>query len=96
MNHPKLWTIKAKINGVPVDAMIDSGATISVVSKRFVPESQLKNEDSIAVQVANGQTVYTIGSAEMVLELGDNFFSQKAQVLDTNAFEAILGLDFLS
>jgi hypothetical protein len=56
----------------------------------------LVSEDSIPVQVANGQTAFTLGTTEIIVDLGDTIFRQKAHVLDTGAFEAILGLDFLS
>ena len=56
----------------------------------------LVTEDSIPVQVANGQTAFTLGTTEILVDLGDTIFKQKAHVLDTGAFEAFLGLDFLS
>jgi hypothetical protein len=69
--------------------MIDSGATISVVARKFVPQNLLVSEDSIPVQVANGQTAFTLGTTEIIVDLGDTIFKQKAHVLDTGAFEAI-------
>ena len=96
MCSPKLWMLKATVNGLQVRAMIDSGATISVIAKRFVPDSLITREDSIPVQVANGQTVLTLGTTIMTMKFDQTLFEQKAQVLDTCAFEAILGLDFLS
>jgi hypothetical protein len=92
----RLVTNDDKTQAKEAAALIDSGATISVVSSRLVPEAHLKRESSIPVQVANGQTCYTLGETEIILRLGEKEFSQKAQVLETDAFEAILGLDFLT
>lgn len=96
LNNVNLWILKASVNGTVVDALIDSGATISVVAKRFVPDHQLNRELSIPVQVASGQTVYTLGTSDLIVELDSTLFKQKVQVLETSAFDAILGLDFLT
>ena len=96
LNSQKLWTLKASVNGKNVTALIDSGATVSVVAKEFVPEFLLYPEESIPIQVASGQTLFTLGTTDLVVELDSTIFKQKAQVLDTSAFDAILGLDFLS
>ena len=96
LNPKKLWTLKAFVNQKQVTALIESGASISVVSNRLVPEANLNREKSIPVQVANGQTCFTLGETELILRLELNDFSQKAHVLETDAFEAILGLDFLT
>ena len=96
LNSQKLWTIQASVNGNPVIALLDSGATISVVSRRFVTENFLSREESFLVQVASGQTVYTLGTTNLVIELGGNFCTQPAQVLDTTAFDAVLDMDFLA
>ena len=88
--------LTATVNGVEVKAIIDSGATISVIAKQFVPDNLIHREDAIPVQVANGQTAFTMGTTVMMMKFDQTLFEQKAHVLETSAFEAILGLDFLS
>ena len=61
-----------------------------------MPDHELNRELSIPVQVANGKTVYTLGTTDLIIELNSTIFKQKVQVLETSAFEAILGLDFLT
>ena len=39
---------------------------------------------------------FTLGTTDLVLQFGNKVFTHKAYVLDTNAFEAVLGMDFLS
>ena len=92
----QLWTLEAQVNGKTVNAILDTGATISVVSKSLVSERALIRENCFPVQVANGQTLYTLGSTILTLRFDDKIFEQSAEVLDTNAFDAVLGLDFLS
>ena len=46
--------VDATVNGAPVEAIVDTGATISAVSKYFVPESAIKREETLAVAVGSG------------------------------------------
>lgn len=85
----------AEINGRKVDAIIDTGATMSVISKNCVHQGAIVRTMSIPVTVGSGQTIFTLGEAEMVLKLGEKAIPLKAQVLDTDAFQAVLGMDFL-
>jgi len=71
LNSAKLWTIKAHVNTTPVVAVMDSGATASVVSKRFVNDANLNRETSIPVKVANGKNCFTLGTSEIHLHFGD-------------------------
>ena len=90
-----MWALEAKVNGKPLKAIIDSGATVSVVSKRLVSDYALRREESIPVQVANGQSVFTLGTTTLSMMFDNVPFEQKAQVLETDAFEAVLGMDVL-
>ena len=92
----RVWTLNAQVNGTNLKAIIDSGATISVISKKYVLDKALKREQSFPVQVANGETIFTLGTTVMSMKFDDVFFEQKVQVMDTSAFDAVLGLDFLS
>ena len=92
----RVWSLNAQVNGQNVKAIIDSGATVSVISKRFVSEQGLKREDAFPVQVANGETVYTLGSTKLTMKFDETLFEQKVQVMDTSAFDAVLGLNCLS
>ena len=87
-------TTHAFVNGKPLEAIIDTGATLSVVAKPFVAEACIDKSRVIPVEVGSGQTLFTLGETELVLSLGEKTIRHKAQVLDTNAFEAVLGVDF--
>ena len=91
-----MWTLNAQVNGTNLRAIIDSGATVSVISRKFVNDHALKREDAYPVQVANGETVFTLGSTVMTMRFDDTLFEQRVQVMETSAFDAVLGLDFLS
>jgi len=91
----KCLVLKAHVNEVPLEAIIDTGATISVVSKNFVAAANIKKAQAIPIEVGNEQTIFTCGTTAMVLHLGENKISHQVHVLETNAFEAVLGMDFL-
>jgi hypothetical protein len=92
----RVWTLNAQVNGTNLKEIIDSGATVSVIAKKFVCEQALKKEEAYPVQVANGETFFTLGSTILTMKFDECLFEQKVQVMDTSAFDAVLGLDFLS
>jgi hypothetical protein len=85
----------AKVNGKFVETIVDSGASASVVSANLVDPQRINRSQSVPVQVASGETIFTLGTTELELNLGGNTITQQALVLPTNAFQAVLGLDFL-
>ena len=83
------------MNGHAVRAIIDTGATTSVVSSAFVSEKDLKRGNAIPIQVASGMKLFSLGTATISLRLGNEEVKHEALVLETGAFEAVLGLDFI-
>ena len=45
----RLWTLNAQVNGKNVNAILDTGATLSVVSKTLVSERALTRENCFPV-----------------------------------------------
>ena len=92
----KSLVLHAQVNGSPVEAIIDTGATISVVSKNFVANANIARAQTIPVEVGNGETVFTCGTTTMMLKMGEKEIPHTAHVLETNAFQAVLGMDVLA
>ena len=46
--------------------------------------------------MGNGQIVYSQGSTELQVQLGRHNLTQRVMVLDTTAFECVLGMDFMN
>ena len=90
----KTWSITSKVNGCNIQAIIDSGATLSAVSKNCVPEKALKRSSAIPIKVGSSDTIYSLGDTILHLTFGEKIITQKAVVIDTNAFQAVLGTDF--
>ena len=75
--------------------MIDTGATISAISSKFTHGCSIRKEKSIPIKVGNGQLLFSQGTTDVEVNLGQHKFSQQVMVLDTKAFEEVLGMDFL-
>lgn len=92
---PTTLYLEAQVGGRPLQSIIDTGATVSAVSSRHVRGDQLEREKSVAVKLGNGQVVFSKGQAELEVNLGRHHLLQKVLVLDTDAFDCLLGMDFL-
>ena len=88
-------SLGARVNGKMVETIVDSGASSSVVSANLVEPQRIDRSQSVPVQVASGETIFTLGTTTLELDLAGTSVHQTALVLPTNAFQAVLGLDFL-
>ena len=94
-----VWTtywLQAHRNGVPLRASVDSGATCSSVSKRFVGERSIEKTNHVTMQVGNGKTIFSEWTGIFTLNLQGKNFHQKPLVVETDAFQAILGTESLA
>ena len=88
-------SLGARVNGRQVETIVDSGASASVVSAHLVDPQKIDRTYSVPVQVASGETIFTLGTTQLELDLAGTSVLQTALVLPTDAFQAVLGLDFL-
>ena len=86
--------MRVAINGLWVDAYVDTGATISLVSSRFVNYEDLVPKNICRVKTEEGGVTLTEGEIEGEVQVGDRKVPQKFQAFDTDAFEAVSGTDF--
>ena len=57
----KTLSTEVHVNGTPLTAIIDSGATTSAISKRCVPDSAVVRNKVFLIQVGNGETIFSEG-----------------------------------
>ena len=88
--------MRVAINGVWVDTYLDTGATISLVSSRFVRFDDLVPINICGVETGEGGVTLTEGEIEGEVQVGDRKVLQKFQAFDTDTFEDILGTDFFA
>ena len=77
-----------------MDAYLDTGTTISLVSSRFIRFDDLVPLNICGVKTGEGGVTLTEGEIEGEVQVGNRKILQKFQAFDTDTFEAVLGTDF--
>ena len=82
-----------KIGDQVFRAVLDTGATLSIVAPRLL--KTFKKTKIVAIRVGDGRTILSLGGVDMTICLGDELLTKHCRVLDTNAFDIVIGTDFL-
>ena len=73
--------------------MLDTGATLSIVAQSLL--KTFKHTKTVAIRVGDGRTIHSLGLVHVSICLGDETVTQDCRVLDTDAFDIVIGTDFL-
>ena len=87
-----LW-ILVKIGDQVFRAVLDTGATLSIVARRLL--KTFKKTKTVAIRVGDGRTIHSLGGVDVTICLGNETVTQHCRVLDTDAFDIVSGTDFL-
>ena len=71
----------------------DTGATLSIVARRLL--KTFKKTKTVAIRVGDGRTMHSLGGVDVTICLGDEPLTQQRGLLDTDAFDIVIGTDFL-
>ena len=82
-----------KIGNQVFRALLDTGATLSIVAGRLL--KTFKKTKTVAIRVGDGRTIHSLGGVDVTTCLGDETVTQHCRVLDTDAFDSVIGTDFL-
>ena len=82
-----------KIGDQVFQAVLDTGATLSIVARRLL--KTFKKTKTVAIRVGDGCTIHSLGDVDVTICLGDKTMTQTCRVLDTDAFDIVIGTDFL-
>ena len=74
-------------------AVLDTGATLSIVDRRLL--KTFKKTKTVAIRVGDGRTIHSCGGVDVSICLGDKTVTQHCRLLDTDAFGMVIGTDFL-
>ena len=94
--------VRILINGVHTFGLVDSGASLSCVSKRFVAQHESLNKLTISrcqlpcVQGVGGDLVGIVGKMDVEIEINRLTTVHSLLVLEVMPQDVILGCDFLS
>ena len=73
-------------------AVLDTGATLSIVARRLL--KTFRNTKTVGIRLGDGSTI-SLGAVLVTFCLGDERVTQHCRVLDTDAFDILIGTDFL-
>ena len=82
-----------KIGDQVFRAVLDTGATLSIVARRLL--KTFRKTKTVAIRVGDGRTIHSLGGVDVTICLGDKIVTQHCRVLDTNAFDIVIDTDFL-
>ena len=82
-----------KIGDQVFRAMLDTGATLSILARRLLKTS--KKNKTVAIRVGDERSIHSFGGVDVTISLGDETVTQHCRVLDTDAFDIVIGTDFL-
>ena len=88
-----VFGILEKIRDQVFRAVLDTGAKLCIVARRLL--NTFKKPKTLAIRVGDGRTIQSLGGVDVTICLGDETVIQHCRVLDTDAFDIVIGTDFL-
>ena len=90
-----MFWVRIRLGGREYLGVLDTGATISIVAKNILPCRSLKNTmTTAAIRMGDGHVVHSCGACEVEVPLGSRTIAHRFCVMDTEAFDFVLGTDF--
>ena len=84
-----------KIGDQFFQAVLDTGATLSIVDRSLLKHTKIRKTKTVAIRVGDGRTIHFPGGGNVTVCLGDEQVTHHCKVLDTDAFHIVIGTDFL-
>ena len=88
-----VFWILVKIGDLVFPAVLVTGATLCIVARRLL--KTFKKTKTVAIRVGDGRTTHSLGGVDVTICLGDETVTQYSRVLDADAFDIVIGTDFL-
>ena len=82
-----------KIGDQVFRAVLDTGATLSIAPRRLL--NTFKKTKTLAIRAGDGRTIHSLRGVHVTICLGEETVTQHCRVLDTDAFDIVIGTDFL-
>ena len=77
--------------------VLDTGASICIVAENPLSRDGLKNTvPTAAICIGDRHVIYTCGDCEVDVSMGSRGIPQRFYVMDTEAFDFMLGTDFFT
>ncbi|KAF6215685.1 hypothetical protein GE061_000016 [Apolygus lucorum] len=93
----KLPSVNLKINGVEINALLDTGASVDLINKKLIGEPQWKlRRDNLTLFGFNGAKENVDQSVEVSIAYGDRIVKSRAYVCASIGFEFIMSYSTLN
>ena len=90
-----MFSVRIRLGGPEYLGVLDTGATISIVAKKILPRGDLKNiMPTAAICMVDGHVVHSCGDCDVDVPMGSGSIAHRFYVMDTEAFDFVLGTDF--
>ena len=90
-----MYWVRIRFGGRECPGVLDTGATISIVSKKILPRLDLKIiMPTAAIRMGNGHVVHGCGDCAVDVPMVSGSIAHWLYVMDTEAFNFVLGTDF--
>ena len=90
-----MFWVRIRLGGREYLGVLDTGATISIVAKKILPRGSLTNTmPTAAIRMGDGHMVQSCGDCEVEVPMGSQTIAHRLYVMDTEAFDFVLGTDF--
>ena len=75
--------------------VLDTGATLSIVARRLLKQGKIRKTKTVATRVGDGRTIHSLVGVDVTVCLGDEQVTEHCELLDTDAFNIVIGTNFL-
>ena len=90
-----MFWVRIRLGGREYLGVADTGATISIVAKKTLPRGDLKNiMPTAAIRMGDWHVMHSCGDCEVDMPMGSRSIAHRFYVMDTEAFDFVLGTDF--
>ena len=90
-----MFWVRIRLGGREYLGVLDTLATISIVAKKMLPHGSLTNNmTTAAIRMGDGHVVHSCGDCEVEVPMGPRMIAHRFYVMDTEAFDFVLGTDF--
>ena len=90
-----MFWVRIRLGGREYLEVLDTGAIIYIVAKKSLPCGSLTNTmPTAAIRMGDGHVVHSCGDCEVEVPMGSRTIAHWFYVMDTEAFDFVLGTDF--
>ena len=90
-----MFWVRIRLGGREYLGVLDTGGTISIVAKKISPLGDLKNiMPTATIRMGDGHVLHSCGDCEVDVPMGSRSIAHRFYVMDTEAFDFVLGTDF--